>query len=417
MALTLNDYVLRTDGSAERTSSGDLSVGSSRFGLICAAAFAVDDRLTGVNIQEFVNRVAVYLSPPIPMIDARGTAINTMLYYADTAVPYNIEKILGIRQTQSVVLAAIRRVYPGKTFVISAVFPAILARVVLFNVYGPPGTLNSIIRAKSTRDDGQDAIKKFLVRSYDANYTTGAYEKVLSLSYKIAQRQPFIDVWNDKTHVVMEDVTPNDIIIIAASDTSPNAQTISVTVDSGVQIQNLLSDADARYSAELTNPDTGEAFKVGCIVRVDRVKTAGTYEAILNDVTGAVQVVRLTPAFEIVTAPETNYQPPEVLPDNLAYFKVMVERTHKMTNVYPRWLLSLLDSLSPSGSFGKMANWPMNVLESDPETGEPLRWNELQLWAIDRAKVTGTYIPFGEAYIYPTRAEVAADWLLLDKQL
>jgi hypothetical protein len=351
------------------------------------------------------------------MIDARGTAINTMLYYADTAVPYNIEKILGIRQTQSVVLAASRRVYPGKTFVISAVFPAILARVVLFNVYGPTGTLNSIIRAKSTRDDGQDAIKKFLVRSYNANYTTGADEKVLSLSYKIAQRQPFIDVWNDKTHVVMEDVTPNDIIIIAASDTSPNAQTISVTVESGVQIQNLLSEADARYSAELTNPDTGEAFKVGCIVRVDRVKTAGTYEATLNDVTGAVQVVRLTPAFEIVTAPQTVYQPPEVLPDNLAYFKVMVERTHKMTNVYPRWLLSLLDSLSPSGSFGKMANWPMNVLESDPETGEPLRWNELQLWAIDRAKVTGTYIPFGEAYIYPTRAEVAADWLLLDKQL
>jgi hypothetical protein len=215
----------------------------------------------------------------------------------------------------------------------------------------------------------------------------------------------------------MEDVTPNDIIILAASDTSPNAQNISVTVGASVQIQNLLSDADARYSAELTNPDTGEAFKVGCIVRVDRVKTAGTYEAVLNDVTGAVQAVRLTPAFEIVTAPETNYQPPEELPDNLAYFKVMVERTHKMTNVYPRWLLSLLDNLSPSGSFGKMANWPMNVLESDPETGEPLRWNELQLWAIDRAKVTGTYIPFGEAYIYPTRAEVAADWLLLDKQL
>jgi hypothetical protein len=339
-----------------------------------------------------------------------------MLYYADTAVPYNIEKILGIRQTPTIVRNN-NIVRQGKTLVISAVFPAILARVALFDVYGPTGTLNSIIRAKSTRDDGQDAIKKFLVRSYNADYTTGTDEQVLSLSYKIAQRQPFIDVWNDRTHIVMEDVTPNDIIILAASDTSPNAQTISVTVQSSVQIQNLLSEADARYSAELTNPDTGEAFKVGCIVRVDRVKTEGTYEAVLNDVTGAVQTVRLTPAFEIVTSPQTNYQPPEVLPDNLAYFKVMVERTHKMTSVYPRWLLSLLDNLSPSGSFGKMANWPMNVLENDPETGEPLRWNELQLWAIDRAKVTGTYIPFGEAYIYPTRAEVAADWLLLDKQL
>lgn len=424
MALTLNDYTLRVDGSGERATSGDIAVGASNHGLIVAGAFAVDARLAGINIQEFTTalprpnpppppptpppRAPRIVDPWIPFIDARN-ALTSYIFSTDTAVPYNLQRLLS--GTQRLIGNTVRAT------VITAVFPAIVARVALFNVMGPPGTLAPIIRAKSLREDGADALEKFLVRSYDPNFTLGTDDRLLSLTYKVSNKQPFIMVGSNQTQVVFEDVTKDDIIVIAASDTSPNAATAGITVGPGVTLQNLLSPADARHSRTLTNPQNNEVFTVGSVMRVDRLKSAGTYEATLIDVTGSCQAIRLTPSFEVVTTPATQYVEPEILPDNLAYFKVMVERTGRMVNVYPRWLLNLMAALAPSENLGMMANWPMQVLETDPETGQPTLWNELQLWAIPRANVTGAFIPFGEAYVYPTRAEMAAEWLLLDKQL
>lgn len=110
----------------------------------------------------------------------------TYIYSADTAVPYNIEKFLGAT-------VATRTGWPqpggrGITTtvrVITAVFPAILARVALFYVNGPSGTITPVLRATSTRNDGTDAVKKFLVRSYDASYTLGGNEELISLTYKV----------------------------------------------------------------------------------------------------------------------------------------------------------------------------------------------------------------------------------------
>lgn len=411
MALSNLSYTLRTDGSAQRTSSGDLAVGASNFGLIAAAAFADDPRLAGVNETEVASIVQQRrVSPPIPIIDARN-ALAQYIYSADTAVPYNIEKLLGTR-TQTTTQG---RQTVTKVYVITAVFPAILARVALFYVSGPAGTLTPVIRATSTRDDGSDAIKKFLVRSYDASYNLGSTDQLLSLNYKISQKQPYIDVRNDKTFVEYEDATANDIIIIACSDTSPNAGSINITVDPGISIQNLLSHTDAKYYATLTNPYTSEEFTVGSAVRIDRVTSDGVYKATLTDVTGAVQAVRLTPAFELTTI--TSYNPVTMPEDNLAFFKVMVERNDRMQPIYPNWLLALQESLASSGALGLYGNWPMNVIEYDDETGEPKLWNELQIWAIDRNQITSANIPFGEAYVYPTWQEVISEMTLLDKQL
>jgi hypothetical protein len=423
--ININDYTLRADGNpAIWTASGPsdalkiqtMDVGGSNRGLVVAAAFATDPRGAGVNVQELTQTTRIpTLSPPIPFIDVRG-ANAPFIFSVDTAVPYNIEKLVGVSLTQSTKGNTVT----AKAKVITLIFPAILGRVALFDVSVPTGQTASLtVRAKSVRDDGGGALTKMIARSYDAHFTLpGAQDELLRLTYKVSRSQPFIDVYNQKTEVVFDNVLDDDIILIGASDTTPNASTMSVVQESdSVVTQVLLNPADAKYTAVLQNPDTLEQFTVGSMLAVYRVKEDGKFHVTLGDVSGSVMAIRLTPVVEVVTTPTTAYSAPEQLPDNLAYIEFNVKRSGEMYKVYPKWALDLQQNLQGSGALGQQANFPQDVLQYDPLTGEPLLWNETVMWSLNRADVTGANIPFGSAKVFPLRGDYVARRRLLEQQL
>jgi hypothetical protein len=319
---------------------------------------------------------------------------------AHTAIPYDLEKLAAVQVSARFAQTGRWTVRgEARARVITLIFPAVLARISLFSVE-ETGTI--VTRAESEDETGANVIKKFVAKSWKANYTGLGEDEILKrISYRVSSTTPFLDVWSTHTEAKVE-VEANDIIIWAASDTSPNADVAYVDVaHNNISFQNLLS---TNYIATLTNPDTGREFKVSSLLRVDRVKGTGEFSAIFRDVTGSIMAIRLTPVWEIKTGPATAYTAPPTGQD-YAYFYLDVPTTDRLVPRYPNWLISTMKRLKPRGRLGLVDNFRLDTLAEDEE-GTPILWQERRIFAIHRDDLNFTNIPSSGAYVFADRDEM-----------
>lgn len=389
MAWEILDYSLNTAGDAANNDGSDLSVGTSANGLIVAAAFAKDDSLAGAI------SVDPTLGPIIPDITVLDV-VSPLAVSLDTAVPYG----LSTGQSQE----AIAKMLGTYGRVISIVIPAIFARVAIFS---PQNAGTATVRATAKDVVGANMVNRLAVKSYDANLSITDELSLKKLTYRISADQPIFDVWNDHTFAQI-DVKKDDIVIWAASDTSPNADVASVDLtNAGVDLQNLMA---LLYPVTITN-ELG-TFKVSSLVRVDRAKEDGTIKATFRDVTGAIGAVRLNPSVEIVH--ESAYP---IIPQaqNLAYFQLHVSVNDRLVPSYPQWLLDLIRSQQGSGLLGQVGNWTREPLMVNNQ-GIAMLWNEIMIGSIDKALLDGNHIPFGAAEIFADRDAMEDRRELLNSQ-
>lgn len=394
MAFTLNSYDPVLGGSLNNATGAELTLPVVAKGIVVSAAFAADERLAGVQTEIEDFRV---VSPPVPTILQRNI-IAPLVATTNTAVPYNMRSAPTLRMER-----AARSTARGT--VISLVFPAILARVA---VLIPTETGNMGIRAESTLDnDGvTNAMKKFVAKSYELDHTLTNGDTLKKITYSIAPDQPFLDAYNTKT-IAELDVVEDDIVLVACSDTSPDAETISVDVLDAFDVDNLLNES---HVSTLTNPDTSVEYKVGSLVRADHVRETGRLRYEFTGVAGAIQAVRLVPSIQVV---QTAYPVPDT---DQGYFELHVQINDRWEPMYPDWMLAFLSAKEGTGTLGPVDNFPREVVSYDQD-GFPKIWNEIQLWTGDKDDLTNANIPYGTVNVFPTLASYEARHQTLIDQL
>lgn len=399
MAAIHNGYDPIVGGEESNTTGAALVVPAEAQGLVIAAAWAADWRLAGMQTEQMTYKV---VSPPIPMIAARN--INHALAATEhTAVPYSLRSEPTVRMERAAKSTA-------RAIVTSGVFPALLARVAVFVANETADITLEAVSKLDTIDPAKgndNAMEKFKVKTFSINKTENSGDEFKKVTYTLAAMQPFVDVFNVETECHV-DVQVGDIIVYAASDTSPDAETIGVTVLESFDVDTLFQDS---HVASLTNPDNGVTYKVGSLLRVDFCNEAGKLKVKFDGVAGAAHITRLVPSKQ--TVQNTSYP---TITEDLAYFELHTQYNDRLEPIYPDWMEAFLDAKEGSGALGLQDTFIKEPKAYD-EDGNPTLFNVIEQWSCAAADLTSGNIPYGTIKPYADVATFEANRLILMAQL